>query len=375
MRFLINCSNLKTGGGLQVADSICCSLGKYPQHQFYVVLSSALRNTKKKIESIEHVKIFEYNIQNNYRIIFLGRDAFMDGLVEKKQIDAVLTVFGPSRWNPRCPHICGFARAQLVLKDSPHYQRINLKEKLIYKIWKWSFRRSSKVFYTENPYISKMLPNLLGKNIQVYSVTNYYNQIFDEPKKWQEKTKIQPFNGTSILTISSAASHKNLPIMAEIAKIWLKEKPAFQFRFILTLRPEQCSWVSEEIKSHFLFLGKIDISECPPLYQKCQVMFMPTLMECFTATYVEAMKMEVPIVTTDLEFARGLCGDAACYYDAIDPKAAAEAIYKVATDKDYAKRLTDEGKKQLLTFDNYEQRTEKLIRILESLSERNAAKI
>ena len=54
-------------------------------------------------------------------------------------------------------------------------------------------------------------------------------------------------------------------------------------------------------------------------------------------------------------------------------KAAAEAIYKLATDKDYAKRLTDEGKKQLLTFDNYEQRTEKLIRILESLSERNAA--
>ena len=72
MNFLINCSNLKAGGGLQVADSICCSLGKYPQHRFYVVLSSALRNTKKKIESIEHVKIFEYNIQNNYRRIILG---------------------------------------------------------------------------------------------------------------------------------------------------------------------------------------------------------------------------------------------------------------------------------------------------------------
>ena len=78
--------------------------------------------------------------------------------------------------------------------------------------------------------------------------------------------------------------------------------------------------------------------------------------------------MEVPIVTTDLEFARGLCGEAACYYSAINPRAAAEAIYKVAKDKKYAQRIVDNGKKQLLTFDNYEQRAEKLIRILENIA-------
>ena len=78
--------------------------------------------------------------------------------------------------------------------------------------------------------------------------------------------------------------------------------------------------------------------------------------------------MEVPIVTTDLEFARGLCGDAACYYSAVDPAAAAEAIYRVATDKEYAHQLTEAGKRQLLTYDNYEQRADKLIRILEEIS-------
>ena len=72
-------------------------------------------------------------------------------------------------------------------------------------------------------------------------------------------------------------------------------------------------------------------------------------------------------MTTDLEFARGLCGDAACYYSAVDAEAAAEAIYKVATDKDYRLRLTAYGKEQLKKFDNYEQRAEKLVGILESL--------
>ena len=140
--------------------------------------------------------------------------------------------------------------------------------------------------------------------------------------------------------------------------------PDFKVRFVLTFDKE-CMTIPEEVKDCFLFIGKVDVSECPSLYQQSDIMFMPTLIECFTATYPEAMRMERPIVTTDLEFARGLCGDAACYYSAVDPEAAAEAIYKVATDKEYADQLVENGKEQLMKFDNYEQRAEKLIKILE----------
>lgn len=125
--------------------------------------------------------------------------------------------------------------------------------------------------------------------------------------------------------------------------------------------------VHEDVRDSIIYIGKVDVSECPYLYEQCDIMFMPTLMECFTATYPEAMRMRVPIVTTDLEFARGLCGDAACYYSAIDAKAAAEAIHKVATQKEYARKLVENGLNQLLTYDNYYQRAEKLIHILETI--------
>ena len=42
-------------------------------------------------------------------------------------------------------------------------------------------------------------------------------------------------------------------------------------------------------------------------------------------------------------------------------------IYKVAMNKHYAKQLTEAGKKQLQTYDNYEQRADKLVRILEGM--------
>ncbi len=372
MIFLINTSNLKIGGGLQVADSICKQLNKFTQHKFVCVVSSELSYLKNIVEGI-NVEVVSYNIKNNISTLIFGRDTFLDELVEKKKVDAVLTVFGPSRWIPKVPHLCGFARAQLLLKESPYYRMIGWKEKIIYKIWTWAFKRSSKIFYTENPYISKMLPGQIGEDISVYSVTNYYNQIFDEPDKWGKKYKLPSFDGITCLAIGNTGDHKNLKITYDVASVFAEHYPQSLIRFVLTITREAFikmvpCFDDEIINRHYIFLGTIDVSECPYLYKQADIMFMPTLMECFTATYPEAMRMGVPIVTTDLEFARGLCGDAACYYSAVDAEAAAEAIYKVSTDKKYASQLVQNGKKQLLTYDNYVKRTEKLIKILEEIS-------
>ena len=364
--FLINCSNLKNGGGLQVAHSVCSQLGRYQQHKFVVVLSSYIRAFD--IPDGSNVEVYRYDVKNDVATLLFGRDKFLDDLVSKHDVEVVLTIFGPSRWIPRCKHLCGFARAQLLLKN-PLQKELSWKEKLNYKIWEWGFKKSSDTFYTENQYISDMLPNFLG-DVKVYTVTNFYNQIFDQPKNWQRNVKLTSFDGVTLLTVSSTGIHKNLRIMMPVSEYLEQNHPDFKFRFVLTCQPEALN-VPPALQHHFEFVGKVDVSECPNLYEQADIMFMPTLLECFTATYPEAMRMDVPIVTTDLEFARGLCGDAACYYSAIDPKAAAEAIYKVATDKEYAARLVANGKKQLKNFDNYEQRADKLIKILEEITSNN----
>lgn len=363
MVFLINCSNLKNGGGLQVAHSVCTQLGRYQQHQFVVVLSTYIREFE--IPYGTNVKIYRYDIENNVSTILFGRDGFLDCLIRKHKIDAVLTIFGPSRWRPRVPHLCGFARAQLLLKN-PLQKKLPLKERLVYRIWKWGFKMSSDTFYTENQYISNMLPELLGNIKMVYTVTNYYNQIFDQPEKWQHEVKLPDFDGVTMLSVSSTGIHKNLGVMIPVSMYLIKHYPDFNFRFVLTCKENELP-VPPSLRNHFVFIGKVDIAECPNLYEQADIMFMPTLMECFTATYPEAMRMGVPIVTTDLEFAHGLCGNAACYYGAVDANAAAEAIYKVAKDKEYTANLVANGKEQLKKFDNYEERADKLIDILEEM--------
>ena len=112
---LINCSNLKAGGGLQVAQSICSQLGRFQQHYFVVVLSTYIQAFD--ISNGGNCEIYRFNIKNNCSTLLFGRDKFLDGLVSSYHVDAVLTIFGPSRWRPRCKHLCGFARAQLLLSN------------------------------------------------------------------------------------------------------------------------------------------------------------------------------------------------------------------------------------------------------------------
>ena len=362
--FLINASNLKNGGGLQVAQSICGELKRFKEHRFIVVLSTFVN--VENIEFDENADLYRHNIGHDLNTVLWGRDGFLDGLAGKYMADAVLTVFGPSLWQPRVPHLCGFARAQLVLPNINVKHNIKwLKEKLVYWMWDWAFRRSSDTFYTENEFISRLLHRKY-KDVKVYTVSNYYNQVFDLPAKWKRSIKLPYFDGVTCLSVSSPSSHKNFGIIEGIVRYLRESHPGFKVRFVLTFNSE--AWpMAEDVRESIVYIGKVDVSECPSLYEQSDIMFMPTLLECFTATYPEAMRMEVPIVTTDLEFAHGLCGEAACYYSAMDAKAAGEAIYKVATEKDYRLQLTTNGKEQLKKFDNYEQRAEKLLYILETM--------
>ena len=206
----------------------------------------------------------------------------------------------------------------------------------------------------------------LFKGSNVYTVTNYYNQVFDDKSLWKNKT-LPVFEGITLLTVTAAYPHKNLKISLDIVKSIKIKHPDLNVRFVFTIDKEQFVPVPKDIENNFLFIGKVDISECPSLYEQSDIMFQPTLLECFTATYPEAMKMEKPIITTDLDFARGLCEDAAVYYSPLSAEDAAEKILYVAKHKKVQEQLIEAGKKQLLKYDTYTQRTDKLIHLLETI--------
>lgn len=362
MNILINASNQKGYGGGQVTDSLCRNLSTYPQHRFVVVLHPCLEYLKEILSCYDNIVVKLYAITNSLQTLLLGRDTYLDGLLEKYNIDAVLSVFGPTRWNPKVPHLAGFALSQLVIPESPFYKILNWKDALKQKIrnflWLHYFSNGTNFLYTENPYITERVKEKWPSK-QIITVTNYYNQIFDEPNLWKNYT-LPSFSGTTILTLSRNDIHKHITILPRIAKVLKERYPSFKFRFVLP-ESEETFYIKDEFKENFLLTGVLPIQACPSLYSQCNIAFQPTLLECFTAAYPEAMRMGLPLIVCNLDFAKKLCGEGACYFDWDNEVQAAELIYKLATNEFEAKRLIEAEKKQLSFFDNYEQRTSKLI--------------
>jgi len=364
MKILINCSNLKIGGGLQVADSFCRTLNSFPEHIFCVVLSSPLHATLEAVSTFPNVHGYEYSVSNkNVPDILSGRDRFLDNCVKENKIQAVISVFGPIYWRPSCSHMVGFARAQMLSVSSPYRELLSPFEKFSEKVknrfMKHLFLRSGDMFYSENAEVTRQVKELFHTD-KVITSTNTFNQVFLHPESGNEFI-LPPFGGITLLTVSSSHLHKNLSIIPRVTEVLIRKYKDFNFRFVITVGINEIRGIAPETAGHIVCIGKVDVSQCPSLYRQCDIEFQPTLLECFTATYPEAMVSGCPIITTNLGFSRELCGDAAEYYDPLDAEAAADAIYRVATDEDLRNRLVEEGRRQLDIYDNYLSRAKKII--------------
>lgn len=369
MNILINCSNLKAGGGIQVADSLCRMLNRFPEHCFTVVLSDKLAYLEKDIKCHENISTVNYTMNNTVWRLLSGRDAFLDALVKENDIELVFFVFGPSVWIPRVRTAAGFAMGHLVLPDSPYWKILSLKDlikmRLRNLLQKRSFARLADFYFTENPFISTKLQSLFPKKY-ITTVTNSCHQVFQQPERWDKSVELPLFNGLTMLTVAAPYPHKNLSYIPRVLDELERIAPDVKVRFVITASQDEFGDVAPAHKDKILFIGRVSIMQCPYLYQQSQAIFLPTMLECFSANYVEAMTMRRPILTSDLGFARSLCGEAALYFDPCNPRDGALRILEIIKDESLKKKLVQAGEKQLTIFDTSFLRAKKMVNLMET---------
>ena len=97
-------------------------------------------------------------------------------------------------------------------------------------------------------------------------------------------------------------------------------------------------------------LGPVDQRRLAQLYGEVDAVVLPSLLESFSGVYVEAMNLGVPIVTSDRDFARVVCGDAALYVDPMNEGDIAAAIVRLANDASLRRSLIEKGKARAAEF-------------------------
>lgn len=369
MKIVINTATIRVGGGLPAAHSFLNECRASTGNTFHVFLSAKLAAMVDR--TVFPANFVFYDIRSGAATI-RGRRRLrkeLAALEDRIGPDVVLTVFGPPYWRPRARHICGFAKAQYLYKYSPFFKIISFKQALLLKVKEHfhmnSFKNDCDAFIVETDDVRKHLMNRLpGK--EVHTVTNTCHQVFDDPAKWSYNIALPASGAFTLLTVAVNYIHKNLSIIPKVIEYLLVQYPGFSFRFVLTFNKEELKGVTSLHAPYLHFTGKVNIAECPPLYQQADAMFLPTLLECFSVSYAEAMKMDRMILTSDLPFARNICADAALYFDPLSPGDIGDVIYKAAADDGLRAQLTHNGRQQLSRFLSPKEKAAAYLKIIET---------
>ena len=320
---LINASNLHNGGGVQVASSFINELPSVPNNiiqNFDVIVSSEVdkninQSTKSFFKNYKVHNIFGLkNYKNNINLF----DAY----------DLVFTIFGPCYHPIKGINLVGFAQPWIIYPNNECYNLLSILEKLKFKLkffLQKKFFKKSDFCIVELEHVKKRLIELnIFEDNQVAVVYNTVSNVYLSPGNW-EKIKIKPSNKIKIGLISRDYFHKNTNILPKVKEI-LKNKYNQDVDFYVTFNREEWLNKSSSFQENIINVGPLKVNECPNFYEEMDAIIFPSLLECFSATPLEAMIMKKPLFASDRRFIKDVCLDFAYYFEPTDPESAAAVI-------------------------------------------------
>ncbi|MBL7718281.1 MAG: glycosyltransferase [Flavipsychrobacter sp.] len=374
MKLILNATNLKLGGALQVTCSVLEQLKKFPGNEYHVFLSPQLAG----YVSLEQFpsNFFFYNFNSNPTSSIINLFTFskkLDKLEMQIKPDFVLSMFGPAVWKPKAPHLVGFANGMFLYSRSRFVRETWLEhpiKRAYYMLRRYillgELKREATLLWTETEYAKKHIHTATKiPREKIHIITNTYDIRFENAAALVDGRDKLPTEPYKFLYLTADYPHKNLNIFNELLPL-IKEQN-IKCQFFVTL-PEDIfrKRFPEHQNSQLLKnLGPLAPEQCPEAYANVDALFFPSLVETFSSNYPEAMIMKRPIITSDLDFAHFICGDAALYFDPYSALSIIDSIKLLINNQPLQERMVKAGLKRLVNFDSAYSRTEKLLNIMQ----------
>lgn len=179
-----------------------------------------------------------------------------------------------------------------------------------------------------------------------------------------------------LLCLTRYYPHKNVEILLRVGElIRARNVPV---RIISTIGEDQdpraAAFVKEikdrRLEDVIVNIGPVDMSSVPALYASVDGMILPTLLESFSGTYVEAMHYGVPVFTSDRDFARDVCGDAAYYFDPLNPKGILDTVTGAFAEPAELERRVALGRETVAAMPDWFEVARAYVALLEEIGRR-----
>lgn len=363
MKILVNTISCKKYGGgvFQISCNFLLKTLEHPEIEWYYITSKDIDNAiGEKFIFQKEKRYFVYPTQVDKKTYFkVGKK--LREIETKLHPDLIYTIAAPCYFFFKTPEVMRFTNPWITHPNKYSWSTLSAKNIIIYKIKNLIIKiliKRNHFFITQSETCKKGIMHITGEpssHIQVIpnSLPGIYSSL--------ETSPITDNEYINIACVGGAIPHKNFDILPKVAHE-LKKMGFLNIRFHTTL--DETTPIAKKLNINFKKLGlsrnwvnhgRLPQNKLAEMYRHCQFCFLPTLLEVFSATTVEAMYFKLPIVATNFEFNSEVLQDSCLYYEPKNPKDAAQKLVNLITDKELQKNAIQKMQMLLKKYGNYDE--------------------
>jgi glycosyltransferase involved in cell wall biosynthesis len=371
MRFLVESLGLTAGGGKEVGLNLLTELRKRTDHHF-AVLAPDLPEYRSVCDGNFSYVRYEKARGLAGRWWLLNRE--VPRLCCELEVDALLCL---SNFFPRrlpCPTVVLLQNAYLAQCEKVAEKRLTFREKLSLRYGRMAYRRLPPRLsvIVQTPVMKGHVELLCGVDPRRISVIP--NACLPEDDgvahaRREPRPSDVPF---TFLCLARYYAHKNIEILVD-AMVRLPVYARRPARCHITISSGQHPRAMALLRrlgrtglaDRIINIGPVPSTALPEAFRRADALLFPTLLESFSRTYHEAMQADLPILTSDRDFAHEICQEAAVYFEPLDADSVAKAMALVMEDADLRARLVANGRRVLAKSPTWEEIVSQFVEVLE----------
>lgn len=362
---LLNASNLHGGGGVQVATSVIGELThelRLPVGITVWASDAVDANLRKLGYDLSVLPVYE--VVNSYGLKFLGSPMAR----RLEAFDVVFTIFGPLYvWKLSGVNITGFAQPWIIYPDNEIASAMNWRQRwqnrLKFGLQAAFFRRANQLVVELDHVRSGLLRRGIGSPPSIHVVQNSLSSLYIAPSSWQAVAVADTGADIKLGFVGRNYAHKNTRIFPAIIEI-LHRDHGINASIYVTFTDEEWAACDDAFRAAVINVGPLFVAQCPSFYKQMDGVIFPSLLECFSATPLEAMAMEKPLFASDRPFNRDVCQGHAYYFDPLAPTSAAQAIAQVFLSGAPNPNALRAAREHAINFSSPKERAEQYLALL-----------
>jgi len=366
MRIAVNTISTKkvSGGGYQIACNFLMETLKHRNNVewYYITSADVDEAVGGAFENLKGTQYFVFPTQPDFKNSY--------GRVKKElavwevdnKPDVIYTISSPCYFSFQTLEVMRFANAWVTNPNKYAWGTLSFKAWLRMKLYRMNqlrMLRKAKYVITQSATVGKGLVRLLNlpeEHIKV--VPNVLPKVFLSIDV--EKNLNKGF--VDIACVAAPFPHKNLSIIPRVLKILTDNYGISNVNIHITIPEDDptLKGILNESKEYGVEDHIVNHGRCPQkmlsnIYNQCTICFLPSLLETFSATSLEAMYFGLNIVAADFEFNREVIGDAGLYYNPKDAEDAANKMASLILDPTLCTVLQEKTQQRLPVYSDYDK--------------------